>query len=273
MVLINRGNNFKPPPPPQRVPIIAGNWKMNKTVEEALTLIDEMMDDLDAFEGVETVLCPPFMALSPAMDLVEDTNLKLGAQNMYYKESGAYTGEISPLMLREVCDYVILGHSERRMYFHETDEEINLKVRAALKNDLVPIIAVGENLEQRDVGLTEALIAKQVEIALREVNAFDAATVVIAYEPLWAIGTGRAASGQVANEVCHSIRQTIARLYDQGVANQVRIQYGGSVTGDNIAEFMSQPDIDGALVGGASLKAADFVKIVAKTQEATAKKG
>lgn len=273
MVQINRGNNSQPPPPPQRIPVIAGNWKMNKTVEEALTLIDEMMDDLDAYEAVEVVLCPPFMALSPVMDLVEDTNLKLGAQNMYYKESGAYTGEISPLMLREICDYVILGHSERRMYFHETDEDINLKVKAALKHDLVPIIAVGENLEQREAGQTEALIARQVEIALSEVNSFDAATVIIAYEPLWAIGTGRAASGQAANQVCQFIRRTIARRYDQGVANQVRIQYGGSVTGDNIAEFMSQPDIDGALVGGASLKAADFVKIVARTQEAVAKKG
>ncbi len=273
MVQINRGNNFQPPPPPRRIPIIAGNWKMNKTVEESLALVDEMMDDLDAFEDVETVLCPPFMALSPVMDLIEDTNLKLGAQNMHYKESGAYTGEISPLMLREVCDYVILGHSERRIYFNENDEEINLKVKAALKNDLVPIIAVGENLEQREAGQTEEIISRQVEIALREVNSFDAASVVIAYEPLWAIGTGRAASGQVANEVCHFIRQTLARLYDQNVANQIRIQYGGSVTGDNIAEFMSQPDIDGALVGGASLKAADFVKIVSRTQETVAKKG
>ncbi|MDB5078965.1 MAG: Triosephosphate isomerase [Chloroflexi bacterium] len=273
MVQINRGNSFEPPPPVRRIPIIAGNWKMNKTVEEALSLIDEMMDDLDAYEEVETVICPPFMALSPVMDLIEDTNLKLGAQNMFYKESGAYTGEISPLMLREVCDYVILGHSERRQYFHETDEDVNLKVRAALKNDLVPIIAVGENLEQREAGRTAELIANQVEIALREVNSFDAATVVIAYEPIWAIGTGKAASGQIANEVCQGIRQTVARLYNQEVASQVRIQYGGSVTGDNIAEFMSQPDIDGALVGGASLKAADFVKIVAQTQEAVGKKG
>lgn len=272
MVQINRGNNA-PPPPAQRVPVIAGNWKMNKTVEEALSLVDEMMDDLSAFENVEIVLCPPFMALSPVMDLIEDTDLKLGAQNMYYKESGAYTGEISSLMLREVCDYVIIGHSERRSYFHETDQDVNLKVKAALKHDLVPIVAVGENLEQREAGQTEAIIGQQVEIALQEVNAYDAATVVIAYEPLWAIGTGRAASGQVANEVCHFIRQTVARLYDQTVGDQIRIQYGGSVTGDNIAEFMSQPDIDGALVGGASLKAADFVKIVSRTQETVARKG
>src|SRR5690349_6128446 len=169
MIQINRGNNFQPPSPARRVPIIAGNWKMNKTVEEALTLIDEMMDDLDAFEGVEVVLCPPFMALSPVMDLIEDTNLKLGAQNMHYKESGAYTGEISPLMLREVCDYVILGHSERRIYFNETDEDVNLKVKAALKHDLVPIIAVGENLAQREEGRTDEIITSQVEIALQEV--------------------------------------------------------------------------------------------------------
>ena len=262
MVQINRGNNVPPPPPPGRVPIIAGNWKMNKTVEEALTLIDEMMDDLNAFESVEIVLCPPFMALSPVMDLIEDTDLKLGAQNMYYKESGAYTGEISPLMLREVCDYVIIGHSERRIYFNENDEDVNLKVKAALKHDLVPIVAVGENLAQREENLTGEIIRQQVEIALQDVNSFDAATVVIAYEPLWAIGTGRPASGPVANEVCRLIRQTVASLYDQTVADQIRIQYGGSVTGDNIVEFMSQPDIDGALVGGASLEPDDFAAIV-----------
>ena len=272
MVQINRGNNVPPPPPARRVPLIAGNWKMNKTVDEALALIDEMLDDLDAYEEVETVICPPFIALFPAMELVEDTDIKLGAQNMYYKDSGAFTGEVSPLMLKEVCDYVILGHSERRNYFHETDEDINLKVRAALKYDLTPIIAVGENLAQREAGKTEEIIGLQVEIALREVNSYDASGIVIAYEPLWAIGTGRAASGELANDVCKFIRQTVARLYDQSVADRIRIQYGGSVTPDNIADFMSQPDIDGALVGGASLKAGDFVKIVARTQETLAKK-
>ena len=149
MVQINRGNNAPPPPPVQRIPLIAGNWKMNKTVDESLALIDEMLDDLNAYEEVETVICPPFIALFPAMELIEDTEVKLGAQNMYFKDNGAFTGEISPLMLREVCDYVILGHSERRGYFHETNEDINLKVKAALKYDLTPIIAVGENLDQR----------------------------------------------------------------------------------------------------------------------------
>ncbi len=272
MVQINRGGNVPPPPPARRVPLIAGNWKMNLTVDESLALIDEMLEDLDAYEEVETVICPPFIALFPAMELVEDSGIKLGAQNMFYKDSGAYTGEISPLMLREVCDYVILGHSERRLYFNENDEDINLKVKAALKDDLTPIIAVGENLAQREDNLTAEIISNQVEIALNDVNAYDASSVVIAYEPLWAIGTGQAASAETANEVCKFIRQTIVRLYDQSVADRVRIQYGGSVNPANISDFMCESDIDGALVGGASLKAADFVKIVARTQECIPRK-
>lgn len=272
MVQINRGGNLPPPPPARRVPLIAGNWKMHKTVDEALALIDEMLEDLDVYEEVETVLIPPFIALFPVMELVEDTGIKLGAQNMSHRDSGAFTGEISPLMLREVCDYVIVGHSERRIYFHETDKDVNLKVKAALKDDLTPIIAVGENLAQREGNLTEEIIRLQVETALNGVNSYDAGGVVMAYEPLWAIGTGRAASGEVANEVCKFIRQTLVQLYDQSVADRVRIQYGGSVNPDNITEFISMSDIDGALVGGASLKAVDFVKIVAKTQECTAKK-
>lgn len=267
MLKINRGE-LKP----HRVPIVAGNWKMNKTVEEAMLLVDEMLEDLDAFENVEVVLIPPFTALYPVVELLEDTNIKLGAQNMCDQESGAFTGEVSPLMLREMCDYVVLGHSERRTLFHETDEEVNRKVKAALKHDLTPIIAVGENLTQREAGQTNEFIAQQVQIALREVSAADVAGLVIAYEPLWAIGTGRAATAPMANEVASLIRQTVAALYDAPTASQVRIQYGGSVTGDNIGEFISQPDIDGALVGGASLKAADFVKIIARTQQSAAKK-
>lgn len=268
MVQINRGGTN---PQPRRKPIIAGNWKMNRTVEEAFTLVDEMLDDLSAFEeAVEVVLIPPFMALYPiVMDVLEDTysNIKVGAQNMYHKESGAFTGEVSPLMLREVCDYVLIGHSERRAYFGETDEEVNLKVKAAIKHDLTPIVAVGENLEQREAGQTNEWVANQVRKGLDGVNTEDAATLVIAYEPIWAIGTGRAANGPMANEVCQIIRQTLAELFGEIIANKIRIQYGGSVTGDNISEFMAQPDIDGALVGGASLKSADFIKIVAKTQE------
>ncbi|HEX2911113.1 MAG TPA: triose-phosphate isomerase [Chloroflexia bacterium] len=268
MIQINRGNNFKAP----RTPIIAGNWKMNKTVEEALALVDEMLDDLEVYEDVEIVLAPPFVALYPLLDLVEDTSIRLGAQNMYFKESGAFTGEVSPLMLREMCDYVIIGHSERRAYFHETDEDVNQKAKAAIKHDLKPIIAVGENLEQRESGQTDEWVANQVRKALQGISEDDINSVVIAYEPIWAIGTGRAATGEMANQVCQLIRNTIAELYSQNIANQIRIQYGGSVTGDNIEEFIKQPDIDGALVGGASLKAADFVKIVARTDEFSRKK-
>lgn len=268
MVQINRGKEIKP----YRTPIIAGNWKMNKTADEAIQLVDEMLDDLEAIEEVEKVIAPPFLALFPLYEILEDTDIRLGAQNMYHLDSGAYTGEISPLMLRELCDYVILGHSERRKYFHETSEDVNLKVKAALKHDLTPIMAVGEDLAQREAGETNSFVTSQVRIGLQDVSPEDAATIVIAYEPIWAIGTGRAATGEMAQEVCALIRQTLDEMYNPQVAAQVRIQYGGSVTGDNIEEFIRQPDIDGALVGGASLKAADFIKIVLKTQEISAKK-
>src|SRR3954447_13824307 len=178
----------------QRVPIIVGNWKMNKTVEEALALVDEIMDDLEVFEGVETVLAPPFVALYPIMELLDDTDIKLAAQNMHAMDSGAYTGEISSLMLREMCDYVILGHSERRKYFHETDEEVNQKVKAALKHDLTPIVAIGESLEERDTGHTDEKIISQLHLGLAGLNPADAASIVVAYEPIWAIGTGLAAT-------------------------------------------------------------------------------
>jgi triosephosphate isomerase len=268
MPLINRGGGGAV----RRTPIIAGNWKMNKTVDEALTLVDDMLDDLDAIEGVEVVLCPPFVALYSVLDLLEDSNIGLGAQNMYYQDSGAYTGEISPLMLREMCDYVIIGHSERRQYFGETDETVNLKVKAALKHDLRAIMAVGENLDQRQAGETEAFVTGQVRNGLAGIAAADMPSIVIAYEPIWAIGTGKAATGEMGQEVCGLIRRTLADMYGQEVASQVRIQYGGSVTAKNIIEFMSQPDIDGALVGGASLKAEEFIEIVAKTQEVSLKK-
>jgi triosephosphate isomerase len=268
MVQINRGAVK----PPRRTPIIAGNWKMNKSVEEALALVDEMVDDLDAFEEVEVVLAPPFMSLYPVLELVEDTAVKLAAQTMFYQESGAYTGEISPLMVRELCDYVIIGHSERRRYFHETDEDVNLKVKAAIRHDLTPILAIGEDLLQREAGETHFVITSQLRTALNGVNADDATGLVIAYEPLWAIGSGQPATGETAQEVAALIRQTLGELFGSGVAAQVRIQYGGSVTAANIAEFIGQPDIDGALVGGASLKATDFVSIVARTQEVSLKK-
>ncbi len=267
MPIINRGSFT-----PKRMPIIAGNWKMNTTVDEALFLVDEMIDDLEALEGVEVVLCPPFVALYSVLDLLEDTSIKLGAQNMHYEDKGAYTGEISPLMLKEMCDYVILGHSERRTYFGETDEIVNLKVKAALKQNIMPIVAVGENKAQHEAAETKSWVTGQVTAALAGVTAADVPDIVIAYEPLWAIGTGLAATGPIAQEVCGQIRQTLTELYGEEAAQKVRIQYGGSVTGQNIAEFMSQPDIDGALVGGASLKPDDFIQIVAKTLEISAKK-
>ena len=263
----NQGKNN-----PKRTPIIAANWKMNKTVDEALILIDEIVDDLDALDGVETIICPPFVALYSVLDLLEDTTVRLGAQNMYYEDNGAYTGEISPLMLRELCDYVLVGHSERRVYFDETDIIVNLKVKAAIKHDIIPIIAVGESAALRDAGETERLITGQLRAALADVPAPDVSPIVIAYEPLWAIGTGQAATGPLAQEVCGLIRRTLLELYGPEIAGQVRIQYGGSVTAKNIAEFIQQPDIDGALVGGASLKPDEFVAIVAKTLEVSGQK-
>jgi len=232
---------------------------MNKTVSEAVTLIEEMLGSID-IDGAEKVLCPPYLALTEARKLVKDTNIKLGAQNMYYEESGAYTGEIAPPMLKELCEYVILGHSERRAYFGETDEIVNKKVHAALKYDLKPIICVGEVLQERELGQTEAVITRQVKGALINVDLTD--DVVIAYEPVWAIGTGKAASGEMANETCSLIRTTVAGLYGQDKADKLRIQYGGSVNAKNVDEFMSQPDIDGALVGGACLKVEDFTIII-----------
>jgi triosephosphate isomerase (TIM) len=272
MVVISRNEVNKP----RRTPIIAGNWKMNKTVEEAVNLVDEMLEDLTVFQGnIEIVLIPPFLALYPiVVDVLEDTygDIKIGAQNMYHKDNGAFTGEISPLMLREVCDYVLIGHSERRTLFSETDNEVNLKVKAAFRHDLTPIVAVGENLEIREAGNTNEHVAGQIRRGLDGIPQAEAGGLVIAYEPIWAIGTGRAATGEMANEVCAVIRQTLGEMFGTDVAGQIRIQYGGSVTPDNITEFMAQPDIDGALVGGASLKAADFVRILAKTQEVYAAK-
>ena len=246
-----------------RTPIIAGNWKMNKTVEEAVALVRDMRLGLNEVTSVERVLCPPFMALPAVAELLKPTSLKLGAQNMYWEEKGAYTGEISPLMLKGLCQYVILGHSERRGYFGETDEGVNRKVKAALAHDLTPIICVGENLEQNEAGQTDAVVGSQVRDCLAGLKAQEVQGLIIAYEPIWAIGTGKPATGAGANAVIGlTIRGTIAELYDQATAQAVRIQYGGSVNAANITEFMSLPDIDGALVGGASLKADEFVEIV-----------
>ncbi len=246
-----------------RVPIVAANWKMNKTIAEARELTLAMRADLDAIQGVEKVLCPPFVDLTTVGDLLQGTSIRLGAQNMFWEVKGAFTGEISPAMLQELCQYVILGHSERRQYFGETDEGVNRKAKAALAHGLVPIICVGENLDQNERGETQAFVSGQIRGAFAGVTAEQARGCVLAYEPIWAIGTGKAATAAGANSiVAGAIRATLAELYGDEVAQAIRIQYGGSVTPANIAEFMSQPDIDGALVGGASLKAADFVAIV-----------
>lgn len=246
-----------------RVPIIAANLKMNTTVDQAVELVTAMKKKLDEIEGVETLICPPFVSLVVIKDLITDSSIKLGAQNMHFEESGAYTGEVSPLMLQGLCQFVILGHSERRKYFGESDEIVNKKVRAALKVGLKPILCIGETLEENEAGRTEEVLIRQVRAALNGVNLPQG--MVIAYEPVWAIGTGRAATGGQANAAISIIRSTIAELYSKEIAQAMRIQYGGSVKSSNIAEFATQPEIDGALVGGASLVAAEFLSIVEQT--------
>jgi triosephosphate isomerase len=248
-----------------RKAFIAGNWKMNTTASEAERLVLEMLEGLDSIEGVEKVLCPPFVSLVGMSMMIQDSSIELGAQNMYFEAKGAYTGEISPLMLRELCAFVILGHSERRWYFGETDEVVNKKVRAALANSLKPILCVGERLEENEAGKTEEVVSRQVSAALNDVE--PVRDLVIAYEPVWAIGTGKAASGKQAGGTIQFIRDVVAKVWNKSIAQDLRILYGGSVTSANIAEFISHPEIDGALVGGASLKANEFVGIVEKTAE------
>jgi len=246
-----------------RKPIIAGNWKMHKTLGEAVTLVETMRASLDQIESVESVVCPPFVALSAVAAVLQSSRVRVGAQNMHWAEQGAYTGEIAPAMLAGLCQYVILGHSERRGHFGETDEGVNRKGKAALAHGLVPIICVGETEAQYDAGQTDSVVRHQVAAALEGLAADQVRSLVIAYEPVWAIGTGRAATGEAANRVIGRIvRGTIADLYDEGTAQAVRMQYGGSTQAANIAEFMQQPDIDGALVGGASLQAESFVEMV-----------
>ncbi|MGE5583656.1 MAG: triose-phosphate isomerase [Bacillota bacterium] len=246
-----------------RKPIIAGNWKMNKTIPEAKALVTAMVSKLGGFNDVEVVFCPPFTALSTVKELLKGTPYGLGAQDLYWKESGAFTGEVSPLMLKDIgCDYVIIGHSERRQYFGETDEDVNLKAKAALAAGIKPIICVGESLAQREAGETDALIKKQTTKALEGIEASAIPQVVIAYEPIWAIGTGKSSSAGDANQVISLIRKTTANLFGNDAAAKMRIQYGGSVKPENIKEYMNQPDIDGALVGGASLDAESFYKLV-----------
>ena len=243
-----------------RMPIISGNWKMNTSVAEATELVTGMKKKLNSISGVEKVLCPPFISLTTVKDLIKGTSIKLGAQNIYFELTGAYTGEISPVMLAGLCEFVILGHSERRAHFAESDQMVNKKVQAALGMQLTPIICVGESLEQNEAGETIEVVTRQVRAAFEGIESPRGA--VIAYEPIWAIGTGKAARGDQANATSGVIRNIVAQLYGDSVAQEMRIQYGGSVSSGNIAEFISQPEIDGALVGGASLKAAEFVGIV-----------
>ena len=244
-----------------RKKIIAGNWKMNMTPSEAVKLVEELKP-LVVNDEVDVVFCVPAIDIIPAMEAAKGTNIQIGAENMYFEEKGAYTGEISPNMLVDAgVKYVIIGHSERREYFAETDETVNKKVLKAFEHGLTPIICCGETLTQREQGITLDWIRQQIKIAFQNVTADQAKTAVIAYEPIWAIGTGKTATSDQAEEVCGAIRACIAEVYDDATAAEIRIQYGGSVNAGNAAELFAKPDIDGGLVGGASLKP-DFGKIV-----------
>lgn len=245
-----------------RKPIIAGNWKMNKGVEEAKNLVNEILD-IELNKDVEAVLCTPFVDLALVKEMIKDTDIKLGAQNMYFEESGAYTGEVSPTMLTGIgVEYVILGHSERREYFKECDDTINKKVLSALKHELKPILCVGETLEERQEGKEKEKVRTQIEKNLTGVSEEQFDNVVIAYEPIWAIGTGVTASSNDAEEMCAYIRTIVGELHGENAAQKVRIQYGGSVKPENVKEIMGKENIDGALVGGASLEAESFGKLV-----------
>jgi triosephosphate isomerase len=245
-----------------RTPFVAGNWKMNKTVEESRLLVSEMGRALKNIMGVEKVICPPFTSLVAVSALLQGTDIGLGAQNMHWEEKGAFTGEVAPGMVAEFCNYVIIGHSERRTYFGETDETVNKKVRAAQARGLTPIVCVGETLAEYEAGKTADVVGRQVREGLKGSDPALAAKLVVAYEPVWAIGTGKASSADNAEAVHRDVvRSALAELFGTEAAQAIRILYGGSVTAANAEEFFGQPDIDGALVGGASLKTEDFVKI------------
>jgi triosephosphate isomerase len=246
-----------------RLPVVAGNWKMNTTIEQAVGLAGQLRAGLGEIAGVETVVCPPFVSLAAVKIVLEGSTVKLGAQNMFYEEKGAYTGEISPLMLAGLCHYVIIGHSERRQHFGETDASVNRKLKAVREVGLRAIFCVGEILAEREGGDTEKVLTRQLEHGLAGIEDLDG--IVIGYEPVWAIGTGVAATGGQANDTIGFIRRCLAGLYNEEAADRIRIQYGGSVNAENIAEFVSQPEIDGALVGGASLKTEQFISIVKQT--------
>ncbi len=250
-----------------RTPIIAGNWKLNKTVSEAVSLTTDLAKLVDSISDVEIVVAPVFTALSNVHDVINGSNIQLAAQDLYWEDSGAFTGEVSAPMLKDVgCDYVIIGHSERRQYFGETNETVNQKVKAALSHELKPIICVGELLEERETGKTESVIEDHVKGGIRDLTESEMESCVIAYEPVWAIGTGKTATPDQAQEVHNFIRDILKDCYSDKLASQIRIQYGGSVKPENAAELMSQQDVDGALVGGASLDAESFAEIVKQSR-------
>lgn len=245
-----------------RKPLVAGNWKMNKTVEQATLLVADLLPGLQQVEGVDKVLCPPYTALMVVSQMLAGTAIALGAQNMYWEESGAFTGEISPFMVKELCQYVIIGHSERRAYFSESNETVNKKVKAAFASGLIPIVCVGETLEQNEKGETSKIIENQVLVGLKEISTEDAKRIIVAYEPVWAIGTGKAASPQIANQIIAvNVRASLAKMFGEENTAKIRVLYGGSVKSTNAADFFKEKNIDGALVGGASLKADEFVEI------------
>jgi triosephosphate isomerase len=246
-----------------RLPFMAGNWKMNKTTGEAIDLVRELKAAISGVKGVEVAVAPPFTALYAVCKELEGSSIRLAAQNLYWEEKGAFTGEVSPLMLKEVgCHYVIIGHSERRQFFGETDETVNRRIKAALAQGLKVIFCIGEILKEREEGKTFSVIERQVEDGLKNLSDKEMKNIVIAYEPVWAIGTGKTATPGQAEEVHRFIRGKIEKLYSREVSEEIRIQYGGSVTPENIKGLMEQANIDGALVGGASLKAEPFSKIV-----------
>lgn len=246
-----------------RKPIIAGNWKMHKTVDEAKQFVDEVKDQIPSQEKVDTIVCAPAIALDALVKAANGTKLQIGAQNMHWEKQGAFTGEISPYQLQALgVQYVIIGHSERRQMFNETDETVNKKVKAAFEYGLIPIVCVGETYQERKNGETETVIRNSVERAFEGITDDQMSKVIIAYEPIWAIGTGESATGEQANEVCKLIRSIIEENFSEQVAERVRIQYGGSVNERNIDEFLAASDIDGALVGGASLKPSQFLQLL-----------
>jgi triosephosphate isomerase (TIM) len=246
-----------------RRPVLAGNWKMNKKIEEAVKLVTELKSKLAEVKERDIIICPPYTSLCKVREIIKDSNIKMGAQDLFFEERGAFTGELSGVMLKDAgCDYVIVGHSERRQYFGETDETVNKKMKAAFNFGLIPIVCVGETLKQREENITFKVIEKQIHDGVKGLDENSTLKLIVAYEPVWAIGTGKTATPEQAEEVHQFIRQTLKRIYGDGAAHAIRILYGGSVTPANIAGLMGQEDIDGGLVGGASLDVESFVKLV-----------